>query len=507
VVLLLLVWAGAGIILTLLASQKRMGSAGLPLAYFMSLSVIHVPGALLYTDSDQLSLIAGWTRLGFEQSVLGVVAFSIAALLARLAPISCSRPGLWVVEQLDHSSIAALYRLSLAYVAVGIVAHFVLGGLLEGIPSATSIISQADGMFIVGVCLRLWTGYRANNSRKVWSTVAALALLPICTISTQSFIGFSTIWILTIACFMYAQSNHRFAYFLMAPAVVFVGLSLFVNYMAAKNDLRRMTWYAPSPVSDRIQRVVEMLEHFEWLDLSNDRHRQAIDIRLNQNYLIGAAVQNLDGGSAIYVYDAMFKNMISSLIPRIIWPDKPGVGGSGSIVHDLTGLEFAEGTSVGSGQVLDFYASGGPSGVVVGFLICGWVLGRTDRRVAVYLNRGDQRRFVTWFLLAIVLIKNTGGSIYEVTVALAAVPIAGYAINRLLLNGGFARASLPHGEGRMAQATNRGRIVWLASSRTGRIIGQFLLPEPKDSLTGEQMLALVPAVEDEVDAVEDEADG
>jgi hypothetical protein len=37
------------------------------------------------------------------------------------------------------------------------------------------------------------------------------------------------------------------------------------------------------------------------------------------------------------------------------------------------------------------------------------------------------------------------------------------------------------------------RIVWLASSRTGRIIGQFLLPEPRDPRTGEQMLALLPA--------------
>ncbi len=49
--------------------------------------------------------------------------------------------------------------------------------------------------------------------------------------------------------------------------------------------------------------------------------------------------------------------------------------------------------------------------------------------------------------------------------------------------------------------------MWLASSRTGQIIGQFLLPEPDDPLTGEQMLALLQAVEDEVDAVEDEVDG
>ena len=49
--------------------------------------------------------------------------------------------------------------------------------------------------------------------------------------------------------------------------------------------------------------------------------------------------------------------------------------------------------------------------------------------------------------------------------------------------------------------------MWRASSRTGRIIGHFLLPEPNDPLTGEQMLALLPTVEDEADAVEGEADG
>ena len=33
-----------------LVVQQRLGSVGLPLAYFLALSLIHVPGALLYLE-------------------------------------------------------------------------------------------------------------------------------------------------------------------------------------------------------------------------------------------------------------------------------------------------------------------------------------------------------------------------------------------------------------------------------------------------------------------------
>ena len=55
------------------------------------------------------------------------------------------------------------------------------------------------------------------------------------------------------------------------------------------------------------------------------------------------------------------------LVPRALWPDKPAVGGGGSLVTEYTGIPFEEGTSVGAGQVLEFYVNFGIPGVLAGF--------------------------------------------------------------------------------------------------------------------------------------------
>ena len=56
--ILLLIWALIGIAIAWLVAKKGGGSAGLPLAYFLGLSLIHTPGALLYLDGDDFSLMA-----------------------------------------------------------------------------------------------------------------------------------------------------------------------------------------------------------------------------------------------------------------------------------------------------------------------------------------------------------------------------------------------------------------------------------------------------------------
>ena len=59
------------------------------------------------------------------------------------------------------------------------------------------------------------------------------------------FVGFGTYWILAIVTFILAQSKRRAGYFLLAPIVCFVGLSVFVNYMIARDEIRQLVWYQP----------------------------------------------------------------------------------------------------------------------------------------------------------------------------------------------------------------------------------------------------------------------
>src|SRR5262249_57423836 len=77
---LFLVWVAVGIGLTLIQSSKQIGSAGLPLAYFLGLSLINVPGAMTYVvgamaGSEETNWMAVMTEIGFEQTIIGMVSY------------------------------------------------------------------------------------------------------------------------------------------------------------------------------------------------------------------------------------------------------------------------------------------------------------------------------------------------------------------------------------------------------------------------------------------------
>jgi hypothetical protein len=423
--ILLLTWLAVGISLVWLVSQKRRGSAGLPLAYFLGLSLIHVPGALLYLDVDKTN----YTMIGFTQTIIGMVAFLGGVMIARCVFVaaagqqaSAGRP-----QGFTSQPLAALGRLALLYIGVGGVAYFVLLGLVASVPSATAIVAPLGALIMVGACLRFWVARESRNWPKFWSTMALLPMLPLATLVLGGFLGFGTTWIMAIVAFMFAQSKRRVGFFLLAPVVCFVGLSVFVNYMIARDEIRQLVWYQPAPIGDRLQRIADVFQNFEWFDLSNGQHRKAIDDRLNQNSLVGAAVARLESGQVQYASGAIFGNMIISLIPRALWPDKPVVGGGGSVVHDFTGIRFAEGTAVGAGQVFEFYVNFGTWGVFGGFVLYGWLLGRMDLLAIEGLYRGDQRRFLFWFLISLALLQP-GGALIEVSTTAVASALTAYGI-------------------------------------------------------------------------------
>jgi hypothetical protein len=429
--ILLFVWLSIGIGLTWLVSRPQGRSAGLPLAYFLGLSLIHVPGALLYADGDELNSTVV-TRLGFEQTIIGMAAFLGGVIIARYAFASerWARNG---GRTFTYQWFPAIDRLAFLYLCAGCVFYFGVLPFARNIPSATSIVSAIGSLIIVGACLRLWVANESRNRRRFFFGMAMLPLLPLATLIQGGFLGYGTYWALAILAFLFAQSKSKIAYILLAPVVCFVGLSVFVNYMAARNEIRQLVWDEQVGIGDRVQRVANIFQNFELLDLSNWRHREVIDARLNQNALVGAAVARLESGHVEYASGATFGNMIVVLIPRALWPDKPAIGGGGTVVHDFTGIEFAEGTSVGAGQIFEFYVNFGVLGVVGGFLLYGWLLGWMDLRIVECLYGGDQRRFVFWLLISLSLLQP-GGNLLEVVASATTSAIAacglGYLIHR-----------------------------------------------------------------------------
>jgi hypothetical protein len=429
--LLLLTWASIGVVLAWLVAQKGRDSAGLPLAYFLGLSLIHVPGALLYLDSDDVSFMANATRVGFEQTIIGMVAFLVGVIIARYA--FQLRSTQQMAGERAHDAILrnlpALTRLALIYLCIGSAAYFVVMPLVAGISTITAIVASLGSLILVGVCLQSWV---ANETGKRFSfAIVFLPLLPLATLLHGGFIGFGVFWALAILAFLFAQSKRRIGYVLLTPIFLFAGLSLFVNYMAARTEIRELVWYEQAGLSEKLEKVANVFENFEWLDLSNSRHSDAINGRLNQNILVGAAVERLVSGQVEYAYGSSMGAMILALIPRVVWPNKPSIGGGGTIARDFTGIEFAEGTSVGAGQVLEFYVNFGTWGVIGGFLLFGCLIGRMDLLVIRYLRQGDQRRFLFWFMICLSLL-DAGGNLIAIETTAASSAIAAYGISYFL---------------------------------------------------------------------------
>ena len=423
---LVLIWFAVAVSLTLLS---RRSSAGLPLAYFLGLSLIHVPGAVLELNYEEWE----WTSVGFEQTVIGMVSFLTAVVIAKYAAWRRhphQDTDIWR-PRLTRHGVSALDRLARRYGLLGGVAYFVVMPFVGAVATATAIISSLGSLMMVGFCLRLWVARECQDQLKFWSTIALLPLLPFATLVQGGFLGFGTYWVLAIACFLFAQSKRRLGYYLLVPAGIFVGMSVFVNYMAARDDIREVVWSQQSSIGDRFERVRGVFSAFEWIDTANSKHRRAIFERLNQNWLIGAAVENLEAGTVKYASGATLGEVIIALVPRAIWPNKPAVGGGGTVVSDFTGIEFAEDTSVGAGQVFEFYINFGTVGVIGGYLLLGWVFGWMDFWVIEFLRRGDQRRFLFWFMISLALLQP-GGNLLEIVVSAAASAITAYGLGHFL---------------------------------------------------------------------------
>src|SRR5690242_9281615 len=77
----ILLWGALLAALVLLVVDRRLGIGALTLSYFLLLSLGHVPGLLAYLDTH------AWfeaTKVGFDVTLIGMIAFSAGAIAARI---------------------------------------------------------------------------------------------------------------------------------------------------------------------------------------------------------------------------------------------------------------------------------------------------------------------------------------------------------------------------------------------------------------------------------------
>jgi hypothetical protein len=199
----------------------------------------------------------------------------------------------------------------------------------------------------------------------------------------------------------------------------YVGLSLFVTYLRDRDEMRALLWFREGGELQSASFFRDMFARFEWFDPLDEAHLFRINLRLNQNLLVGTAVDFIAAGGEDFARGETFVYALEAVVPRLIWPEKAVTAGSMGLVSRFTGLTFGEDTSVGMGQVLEFYVNFGTPSVLVGFLLLGVVIRVVDEAAGNRLRRGDWRSFVCWFVPGLALLQ-AGGSLVELTGGAAA---------------------------------------------------------------------------------------
>lgn len=440
-----LVWAGfAGIgWLLLMAWRSEPRSTGLPLCYVLSLGIIHFVGAWASTLSGAAGDDPTAVAFGFRECVVGVICFAAGSSLMGACLQAVDRRWaqgvsdvfpLWDPRSRPLAGGPGVHdpsrRVRWIYLGLGAMCGAIAPAVRD-VPGIAAMAHCGSYLVVAGCCLGCHEAFQAGRRLWMLSWLAVSGVFPVFTMFSSGFLGYGAFAVLMVQCFGLVHYRPRWQGVLGFVVLGYLGLSLYVTYMRERDNLREAVWGA-QPALERAGALARILAEFEWFDPTDSGQLQVIDDRLNQNYLVGAAYANLEAGLLPWAGGQTFWRAVVALVPRLVWPNKPVVAGSGNLVSAYTGIPFADGTSVGLGQVLEFYIGFGRPGVVLGFFLFGLILKGLDWKASRCLKAGDAAGFALWYLPGISFMQ-TGGTVAEICGTFAASLVLVFAVNRGVL--------------------------------------------------------------------------
>jgi len=428
ILLIYAIWFAAIFYVHRLCKNSRSGSVGVPLSYLVTMTFLHC-GGLLYAIPGYSHLRVGgnWylRALDFtEQMVLsGVLASGLSVVGIAVGCYLCSdkrRPGLAPAAIPPsaplhlrrgpppfHRPPARYLPVPMLLVACGMTA-FILTGLVLTLPSIQSIVMAGRNLAVVGVCLGLWLAWQRRSRAGVKLWIAMTLLVPAAYLLGFGFLSYGFTAVAIFLSFwlssMERSWRNKLLRFTLIALGAYASLSIFVGYMEVRNALREVLWNLDASLSERFATVIAQLAHIKPLNPLNFTQLDWINIRLNQNMVIGKAMRlhelapNLqENGMGILI-------SLFAWVPRFLWPNKPGMGGN-DFVEKHTGMSFNDATTIGAGPVFELFVNFGLVGVFVGSIVLGWILRWMDAYCARQLQRREVGRFIRGFLVSVSLIN------------------------------------------------------------------------------------------------------
>jgi hypothetical protein len=405
-------------------------SCGLTMSYCFQMWMLYWLGALIHVFPWSELPETEYAVLGFQQATWGMAAFLLGLLIAS-KPLGKAILGKDILEPSgDGSDIEMDMAKARKYVNMGLISYFFIAPTIGRLRGFNALPAATSQMVVSGCCLQAWMVWHKSGKAGLLRVLPQTILIPMVTLIRQGFLSYGVMALSTIMLFIAQFFRPRWLLALAFLVSAYPGLTVYVSYMRDRNDIRAVVWSGQdSSLKDRLATGWHTLSTLDAFDPFNPEHLEYIDGRLNQNGLVGTAVANLaDQGG--YLHGSTIKDALLAMIPRLIWPSKPMSAGSGNLAARLTGLEFASGTSVGVGPVLEFYGNFGTVGVVLGFFFFGSLIGALDYCAGVGLRLGNWSMFTSFFLVGISCL-NVSGSLVEITAGAVAAAVVAYAIRRM----------------------------------------------------------------------------
>ncbi|MCL4768140.1 MAG: hypothetical protein KJZ80_18115 [Hyphomicrobiaceae bacterium] len=402
----------ASVLILLLTLRRDRLSLGLPLAYTLALALQHVPGAIAHSAESGLLYGTEWVEVGIWLTAIGMMAFVAGVAVARR-----SIPAAPLRHIADRQDFAVFCIIGGWFFTFGL-------SFLAKIPSLGAAIEKGGAIWILGVLLALRSTVQRTEYVRTAAWLSALMVYPVVTLLLGGFLSYGSN-VIIIACSGLMISSRKLSRVLLGLVLATVlGLSLFVNYFIARDEIRKVVWSNASWEA-RIDVVADAFSNAELLNLNDERHLLALHERLNQNLFVGLSAVRLEAGEVDYLNGRSVWEAILAVVPRALWPEKPVYAGSPGIVREMTGLELSETTSWGVGTIMESYINFGWPGLVLGMFFLGWLIGKLDRKAALAEARGQLDRTILFYLPGVALIQ-TIGSMVELASGSVAALVAAY---------------------------------------------------------------------------------
>ena len=409
----LLLWLAVPVFLFLVHSRGGRLTGFVVYSYLVGFIVLHWFGALGRASPWSPYFDSTSTVIGFRVATYALIAFTVGTFLAtsrrRRRPAGATSRG--------PATLAELELVARTFLVLGSLCWLLSLTPFAQLPSASAILSAGRQCVLLGVCFLCWSAWQRRDRRRFALWLSASIAFPLVTIVTQGFIGYGISMMTIVLAFVAMFYRPRWALLAGLVVMLYGGLTLWVNYAASRDEVRQAVW-GERGIDATLGVLAKVGLQVEPFDITSVAHLEAVDSRLNQNYLVGAAVMATPSLVPYRNGETIWAAVVA-VVPRVLWPNKPVTGGSGSYVSEHTLITFARGTSIGMGQVLEFYINFGIPGVIGGFLVLGMALRYMDIRIAEAM-RGNDWNTVTFYFLVGSGALVVGGSLTEMTGSMAA---------------------------------------------------------------------------------------